>query len=102
MFSTDVIAAPVELDEAPWADLRGKPLDTRQLARYLRPYGVSPKQVRVAESSRKGYAREDLHDPWSRYLGEAPLESETSETSVTGSTFREDDSDAYRSMTRGE
>ena len=36
----DVLKALADLDEAPWGDIRGKPLDARGLANHLRPYGV--------------------------------------------------------------
>lgn len=71
------------LEESPWADLRGKSLDSRRLANYLRPYGVFSKNVRADERIVKGYTREDLFDPWSRYLGNPAMESATSATSVT-------------------
>jgi hypothetical protein len=58
----------VELEESPWGDLRGKPLDARGLARRLKPYDVRPDNVRVGEEVRKGYRRGDLHDAWTRYL----------------------------------
>jgi len=60
------------LDEAPWGDLKGKPLDPRKLSRFLREYEIKPFDVRAdvdgAEKVRKGYKREDLHDAWQRYL----------------------------------
>jgi uncharacterized protein DUF3631 len=56
------------LEESPWGDLRGKPLDARGLARRLRPFDVRPTNVRVGEEVRKGYLRADLHDAWTRYL----------------------------------
>jgi len=84
--SEDLVAALNEMDEAPWGDLRGKPLDKRSLARRLRPYEIRPKQVRVGDRTLKGYMREDFHDAWARYLPHildiAP-ESETSETNET-------------------
>jgi hypothetical protein len=58
----------IQLDEAPWSDLKGKPIDARRLANFLRPYGVSSKTVRDGASTPKGYTRIDLHDPWVRYL----------------------------------
>lgn len=75
IFTEDVIAALIAIDEAPWADLRGKPLDARALARRVLKYGVRPKTVRVGDRTSKGYSREDLFDPWSRYLSPvtAPL-----------------------------
>ena len=82
--STDsIITLLLKLDEAPWSDLRGKPLDARRLAHYLRPYGISSKQVRIGTSTFKGYSREGLWDAWSRYLGTPAMEGETRETSDT-------------------
>jgi hypothetical protein len=57
-----------DLDEAPWADLRGKPLDQRGLARMLSEYGIQPKDVRSSGRIARGYKREDMHDAWTRYL----------------------------------
>ena len=36
-----------KLDDAPWGDIKGKPLDSRGLAARLRKYDVKPKVVRV-------------------------------------------------------
>lgn len=63
-----------------WADLRGKPLDSRRLANYLKAYGVTSANVRVGESVAKGYKRDDLLDSWSRYLGPSAIEPATSAT----------------------
>lgn len=57
-----------ELEESPWHDLRGKPIDARGLARRLRKYDVRPGDHRFDEGVRKGYRREDMHDAWNRYL----------------------------------
>jgi hypothetical protein len=78
-----ILEALVALDESPWCDIRGKPLDARRLANYLRPYGVQSAPIRMGETVVKGYRREDLHDPWMRYLGEAGKGSVTSVTSET-------------------
>lgn len=62
------------LEESPWADLRGKPLDARGLARMLRPYGVASKTVKLehptpdGKNTAKGYHQDDLLDAWMRYL----------------------------------
>ncbi len=64
----DILKALHAMDEAPWADLKGKPIDSRKLANFLRPYGVQSKSVRIGERTPKGYAAEDLYDPWTRYL----------------------------------
>jgi hypothetical protein len=68
------------LDESPWGDLRGKPLDARGLARRLRPYEVRPTTIRVGDATPKGYRQVDLHDAWTRYLPDPP---ETTATFAT-------------------
>jgi hypothetical protein len=91
MWTVEILVALVDLEESPWGDLKGKPLDARRLAHLLRPYEVLSKQVRLGEKSQKGYTKESLWDVWSRYLpsvdasslGLPPRASETSETSVT-------------------
>lgn len=71
-----VIEALCALDESPWADLRGRPLDARHLARRLAKYDVKPKQIRAG---RRGYDRADLADAWARYL---PTEAAASDTTM--------------------
>jgi hypothetical protein len=77
------------IEESPWADLRGKALDSRGLSYRLSKYQITPKQVRVGSWTGKGYARADLHDTWQRYLRPDTRPSlfrqggETRETSVT-------------------
>ena len=79
----DLLGLVIKLEESPWGDLRGKPLDARRLARYLKPYEIASKQVRIGTGTFKGYSREDFWDAWSRYLGAPDLGRETRETSVT-------------------
>lgn len=81
--SATLVERLCELDESPWADLRGKPLDSRGLSRMLGKYGIKPRVVRIGDSTPRGYLREDLHDAWSRYLPSAPGDSATSATSAT-------------------
>lgn len=83
---TETILARLNaLEESPWGDIRGKPLDARGLSSRLRKYGVSRKQIRIEEWTGKGYSRAVLHDAWSRYLGTPTGESETRETLETSS-----------------
>ena len=63
-----LLAALVAMDEAPWGDLRGKPLDARGLARRLSKYEVKPKTIRDGNVTAKGYDRSDFYDAWSRYV----------------------------------
>jgi hypothetical protein len=81
--TTTILKALHELDESPWAELSGKPLNDRGLATRLRRYDIKPKVVRIGEHTHRGYAREDLHDAWARYLGPPPYGNETCVTDVT-------------------
>lgn len=80
----EIITSLNAMEEAPWADLRGKPIDSRRLGNLLRPYGVQSKSVRDGANVKRGYARADLHDSWVRYLPPPqPLASVTTVTNVT-------------------
>lgn len=46
-----------------WA-ARGKPISPR----LLRPFAVEPKQIRILDTSKKGYLPEDFMDAFARYL----------------------------------
>jgi hypothetical protein len=81
--SKAILQGLIALDETPWGDLRGKPLDERGLAYRLRQYGVKPKTIRQGSSTPRGYSRADLVDLWARYI---PATSETSKTHETSFT----------------
>jgi hypothetical protein len=82
--STQVILGKLcDLEEAPWGDLRGKPLDARGLAQMLRRYGVKPEVRREGSGTFRGYLRGDLLDAWARYLGPAPVQPAECVTPVT-------------------
>ena len=67
--STEAILTELhKMDERPWNDMRGKPVDARWLSRQLSKYGVKSGTVRFEESTPKGYKAGDLHDPWTRYV----------------------------------
>lgn len=87
---TDVILERLcALEESPWGDLRGKPIDSRGLSNRLKKYDIKPKTIRVGMGTAKGYTRESLHDAWQRYLpSESALGSphSASVTSVTTET----------------
>jgi len=83
MSTKAILSALHNLDESPWRDLRGKPLDERGIANRLRQYGVRSTTVRIGYEVAKGYKAADLHDAWSRYLPHQPAKSVTSVTSVT-------------------
>ncbi|MEV5487545.1 DUF3631 domain-containing protein [Streptomyces bobili] len=68
------------LDDAPWADLHGKPLDNRRLSKMLAEYmtadnePIASRNIKTAGSVLKGYYTADLGDAWARYCP-PPLES---------------------------
>ncbi|MBW8088596.1 DUF3631 domain-containing protein [Streptomyces hygroscopicus subsp. hygroscopicus] len=69
------------LDDAPWADLGGKPLDSRRLSAMLGEYmtadnePVRSRNIRTAGGVLKGYFAEDLADAWARYCPPSPQEA---------------------------
>lgn len=77
------------LPDSDYSQLRGgKGLNDRILAKWLRPYGITPKQIRFGEESSKGYYRFEFKEALDRYsVSEASLpmlpETETSETAET-------------------
>ncbi|WP_395105268.1 DUF3631 domain-containing protein [Actinomadura sp. SCN-SB] len=83
MHGTDILEALHKLDEAPWADWYGRAFNARDLAKMLKPYGVSSTKVKINGVALQGYRREHLHDAWSRYL---PPRQEGSGTSGTSGT----------------
>jgi len=64
------------MEEAPWSDLRGRPLDARGLARMLGNYGITSATVRVGDTTPRGYRREDLYDAWQRYTPVDPQQAQ--------------------------
>jgi hypothetical protein len=74
------------IEESPWGDLRGKPLDARRLAQMMRSYEIRPEARRDGESVYRGYARADLEDAWSRYLDPLPAPPPETATPVTSVT----------------
>jgi hypothetical protein len=66
--STDLAAELIGIEGAPWADLRGNPIDAHGIAKRLRPYAVRPGAHWIGGGTHRGYLREDFYDAWSRYL----------------------------------
>lgn len=81
--SQTIVERLCAMDEAPWADLRGRPLDARQLARRLGQYGIRSALIRFGARPARGYRRADLADAWARYLPALSPDTVTSVTSVT-------------------
>jgi Protein of unknown function (DUF3631) len=87
----DVLARLCSLEDAPWNDLKGKPITDRQLSQRLGAYGVKSKTVRIGAATPRGYTRADLHDLWRRYLPPLTDEGATAATAATLKPFQLDD-----------
>jgi hypothetical protein len=86
IFTETLLTYLNELEESPWgARRRGDGLDSRGLARLLRPFRIRPKEVRVGEQTRRGYHVDQFEDAFGRYLpGLAEAKhGHTSETSAS-------------------
>lgn len=71
MHTADLLAALLAIEESPWGDLWGKPLDARRLAKELARYVVRPTTVKINGTNGKGYTtagETGLADAWARYL----------------------------------
>lgn len=80
MTTEDILARLHSLDAAPWADLKGQPLDARALARLLAPYDITSAKVKINGKPLQGYRAEHLADAWTRYLSPpTPEQAEPSE-----------------------
>ena len=69
LFTPDLIARLVAMDESPWRTMRGgNRLDPHLLSSFLRPYGIAPKLLRVGGRVSRGYDIDDCRDAFQRYL----------------------------------
>ncbi|MDO8646121.1 MAG: DUF3631 domain-containing protein [Candidatus Planktophila sp.] len=66
--TVEILQILTSLEESPWGDLRGKPLDARSLSTRLRKYDVKPETFRIGEATFKGYLTSAFSDAWPRYL----------------------------------
>jgi len=67
--TADLIAALCADDEAPWNTYnRGRPVSPRQIAKRLKGYGITSKNVRIGYDTPKGFEREQFDEAFSRYL----------------------------------
>jgi hypothetical protein len=80
MATASILAKLLALDECPWGDIKGKPLDPRGLARLLKEHGIKSKVLRIGEGSIRGYDRGDFEDAWARYVSPSPGKHVTSVT----------------------
>jgi putative DNA primase/helicase len=78
--ASQAIADTLAKDEAgPWVAYgkAQKPINQRQVAKLLEPYGVRPDQIRIGAITKKGYLLAWLADAFEAYLDIPPVLSET-------------------------
>ncbi len=95
LWTETILSRLHDLDEAPWGDWYGKPLNPRDLAKLLKLYGIKSRYVRIGADGRKGYYREDLQDVWQRYAPAAQSVSAVSGVSPLASTDTADTADTH-------
>ena len=84
IFSEDLVAMLLEIEESGWADYRGmhddrypRKLNKEELARLLKLFRIRPRTVwplkrQKGDRSRKGYYRQDFEAAWSAYVDDQP------------------------------
>ncbi|MCT1653663.1 DUF3631 domain-containing protein [Brachybacterium muris] len=70
--SIDLVMRLVQMEDAPWASLKGEELSARYMAFLLSKYEIAPKPVRINGRVQKGYQKSWFEDSWARYLPEMP------------------------------
>lgn len=95
MTTDDLIGALRALEEAPWSDMKGKPLDPRGLSRILGDYDIKPTTIRVGSNTLRGYRRMMFHDAWQRYVAVPPEVNATSATTATPAALEGWNPDAF-------
>lgn len=73
--STEIVEALTQMEEQPWSEWKsGKEITARQLAMLLRPFGITPRTIRVSGGTAKGYYLDQFSDAFSRYLPSLPTD----------------------------
>jgi hypothetical protein len=68
LFTSVLLGRLHVIEESPWPDWYGHPLNPRDLARLLRPYGLASTTIRRGRETAKGYKRAEVQDAWTRYV----------------------------------
>jgi hypothetical protein len=75
--SVELLEKLKDIETSPWSDWgKGKGLTPNGLSRLLKPFGISPRTIRVEDKTPKGYLRESFEDAFSRYLISVPSRSD--------------------------
>ncbi len=87
--TSELVQKLMDIPESPWIEWRGAS-PPRELAKQLRPFGVSSRTIRLENGTPKGYMKDDFVELWSRYLSPLP-KSETSATTPQAAVYAPED-----------
>jgi putative DNA primase/helicase len=80
--SAELLEKLCQIEDRPWSEWnKGRPITTAKIAKYLKPFGVTPKTMRDGYKVAKGYLKSDFDDAFSRYIplqGVTPLQTASS------------------------
>lgn len=80
----DLLSRLHKIDESPWTDMNGRPLNSRRLATMLKKFKISPDRL---TNKLRGYHKIHFKKAWERYLDTPPLGSVANDTGDTTSEF---------------
>jgi Protein of unknown function (DUF3631) len=67
--SSQLATALAQIETSPWGEYcNGKGLTASRLARLLKPYGISPGGMRIADKTPRGYTLDQFDDAFKRYV----------------------------------
>lgn len=85
--SSVLIEELCKLPETDWNSFNfGKPINERSLAKKMKPYEITPRQIRFGDSTFKGYYKSEVEKAFRRYEDPMRTNSETKETIETKET----------------
>jgi hypothetical protein len=107
--SEAIVEALNDSEELPFGGYRkGVGIDSRGLARLLKPFGICPRTLRFGQITAKGYERRQFSEAWKRYCDglrkpvrdvDPPLGRSASVTSVTSAPQSQISATFYPSQT---
>ena len=84
--SADLCERLAKIEEAPWGDWYGKPIEQRSLAKLLKHHRIKPHQLKIDGKNVRGYERSQFEDAFDRYLGDVEADDEAAEVAATSGT----------------
>jgi hypothetical protein len=72
--TSELIEALTSIEQSPWGNIKGEPIDARFIARQLSRYEIPTNNTfKYGSTTAKGYERKHFVDAWDRYLPPLPL-----------------------------